>query len=156
MAVFPGSFDPLTLGHYDIVIRATALFDKVYIALGENTTKPRMFPIDLSLEMIKEVFAGNSKIEVIHYKILTVELCKDLGVSFVVRGIRNISDFEYERSMAEMNHILSPKLETVFLDSRPEYLPISSTIIRELLKNNGDVSAFVPAAVRKFVLKKRE
>jgi pantetheine-phosphate adenylyltransferase len=146
-AIFPGSFDPITLGHYDIVVRSLDIFDKVYVALGVNSSKPRFIPIEKSIQMIKTVFEAYPKVEVIHYDFLTVDLCKKLGVNFIVRGIRNVSDFDYERSLADMNRKIYPALETIFLDSRPEYIPISSTIIRDLIKNGADVSAFVPKAV---------
>lgn len=150
-AVFPGSFDPLTNGHCDIVNRAALLFDKVYIAIGINTTKPRLFPVDQCIRMISESFTGNSKVEVISYEGLTVDLCKKLNSKFIIRGIRSVSDYEYERSLAYMNHSLYPEIDTVFFDTSLEYLPVSSTIIRELIKTGGNVSQFVPPAVLKYI-----
>jgi pantetheine-phosphate adenylyltransferase len=150
-AVFPGSFDPITTGHFDIITRARTVFDKVYVAIGINTTKPRYFPVDLCIKMIQDVFKDDPGIVVIHYEGLTVDICKKLDVRFVVRGIRNVSDFEYERSLAEMNRALNPALETIFLDSRPEFVTISSTIIRDVHKNGGDIRRFVPGAILKYI-----
>ncbi|MEA3497292.1 MAG: pantetheine-phosphate adenylyltransferase [Bacteroidota bacterium] len=150
-AIFPGSFDPITIGHYDIINRASELFDEVYVALGTNTTKPRYFTVDKCIKMIEDVFKNNNNIKVIQYDFLTVDLCKKLNVKHIVRGIRNVSDFEFERSLATMNNMLNPKIHTIFFDSKPEYLSISSTIIRELLRNNGDVSNFVPKAILKYI-----
>jgi pantetheine-phosphate adenylyltransferase len=150
-AIFPGSFDPITNGHYDIVKRAARVFDVVYIAIGINSTKPRYFPVDISIKMIREAFRDNPGIEVVHYDGLTVNLCKQLDVKYIIRGIRNVSDFEYERSLSEMNRALNPELETIFFDSRPEYVTISSTIIREVLRNNGDIRSFVPETVLMYI-----
>lgn len=151
VAVFPGSFDPLTNGHSDIVDRASQLFDKIYVAIGENSTKPRLFPVESCIRMITEVFAENPKVEVISYTGLTVDLCKKLNSGFILRGIRNVSDYEYERSLAHMNRKLNSGIDTLFFDTSLEYLPISSTIIRELIKNNGDISQFVPPAILKYI-----
>jgi pantetheine-phosphate adenylyltransferase len=150
-ALFPGSFDPVTLGHYDIVLRASALFDKVYVAIGSNSQKPRFFPLDKSLKMLDATFAGFPNIEIVHYDMLTVDFCRKLGVKYIVRGIRNVSDFEFERSLAYANNKLYVDLETIFLDSKAEYVPISSTIIRELVRNKADISAFVPEEVLEFL-----
>ena len=150
-ALFPGSFDPVTLGHYDIALRASALFDKLYIALGTNSQKPRYYPLERSMQMLDAAFSAFPNIEVVHYDILTVDLCRQLEVSYIVRGIRNVSDFEFERSLAFANQKLYPELETVFFDSKPEYVAISSTIIRELLRNKADVSTFLPEVVLEFL-----
>ena len=150
-ALFPGSFDPITKGHYDIVIRASKMFDEIVVALGANSSKQRFFPVDKCIKMIEDTFSSYQNIKVIHYDILTVELCKKLDIRYIVRGIRNVGDFEFERSLAEMNKKLLPDLETVFLDSNPVNIPISSTIVRELIRNKADVSAFVPDAVLKYL-----
>jgi pantetheine-phosphate adenylyltransferase len=152
-SIFPGSFDPLTLGHCDIINRATKLFDLVYVAIGVNSLKPRLFPIDLTIKMILATFKDNPKVKVIYYDKLTVDICRELNVNYIIRGIRNVSDFEFERSLSEMNRTLNPDLETIFLDSRPAYITISSTIIRDLLRNKGDVTPFVPAAILPFIEK---
>lgn len=152
-SIFPGSFDPLTLGHYDIINRASKLFDLVYVAIGVNSLKPRLFPIDLTIKMISATFKDNQKVKVIYYDKLTIDICRDLKVNYIVRGIRNVSDFEFERSLSEMNRTLNPDLETIFLDSRPEYITISSTIIRDLLRNNGNIKPFVPGSILPFIQK---
>jgi len=151
VALFPGSFDPITLGHYDIIQRASELFDKIVVAIGSNSTKPRFFSVEKCLDMIRAVFEENRKIEVISYDVLTVDLCQSMDIRYIVRGIRNVSDFEFERSLADMNRTINPDVETVFFDSKPEYLPISSTIVREIYRNGGDVSAFMPGKALEFV-----
>jgi pantetheine-phosphate adenylyltransferase len=152
-SIFPGSFDPLTLGHCDIINRASRLFDIVYVAIGVNSSKPRLFPVDLTVQMIEAAFKHNSRVKVIHYDNLTVDKCRELKVNYIVRGIRNVSDFEFERSLSEMNRTLNSDLETVFFDSRPEYITISSTIIRDLIRNKGNIRPFVPAAILPFIEK---
>ncbi len=146
-AIFPGSFDPLTLGHYDIVERASSLFDEIIVGLGVNSQKKRYFPVEVSLRMIEKAFAHLDNVRVTQYEGLTIEFCRKNEAGYIVRGIRNVSDFEYERSLAEANRKLFPKIETIYIDSRPEYLPISSTIVRDIHRNGGDISAFVPGAV---------
>lgn len=146
-AIFPGSFDPITLGHFDIVQRSALLFDKIFVAMGVNSSKPRFFPLEKSFEMIEATFRNFPNVEVISYNELTVDLCKKMNVKYIVRGIRNVSDFEYERSLADMNKSMYPELETVFLDSRMKYLPISSTIVRDLIRNGADISPFVPKEI---------
>jgi pantetheine-phosphate adenylyltransferase len=152
-AIFPGSFDPVTLGHADIVKRSALLFDKMYVAMGVNSSKPRFFPLDKSMDMLKAAFVDIPNVEVIQYTGLTVELCRKMDVNYIVRGIRNVSDFEYERSLADMNRAMFPGLETVFLDSRLDYLSISSTIVRDLIRNGADVSSFVPPEIIPFIQK---
>lgn len=146
IAVFPGSFDPVTIGHVSIVIRALPLFDRIVVAMGENNTKRYMFPTEQRLDWLKKSFANSPKIEVISFKGLTADLCVELGAAYIVRGLRNSTDHGFERSIALMNHALRG-VETIFLPALPEHAHISSTIVRELMANNADVSAFVPAAV---------
>lgn len=153
VAIFPGSFDPLTLGHYDIIKRSRVLFDKVYIAIGVNIAKPRYFPVEVCIDMISEAFKDNPDVEAISYNELTVKLCKKLNVKHIIRGIRNVGDFEYERSMAEMNRHLNPEIETIFFNTKPEYSYISSTIIRELLEAGSEIKGFVPESILKFIKK---
>lgn len=150
-AIFPGSFDPITLGHYDIITRAAALFDELYVALGVNSSKVRSFPVESCLKMMHDAFEPFQNIKVISYSKLTAEYCKELDVRYIVRGIRTVRDFEYERSLAEMNKKINPELETIYLDSKPEYLSISSTIIRDLVRNKADISPFVPKEVLKYL-----
>lgn len=147
IAVFPGSFDPVTIGHESIVLRALPLFDRIVVAIGENSTKRYMFPLEQRLGWLREAFSGNSAVEVISFQGLTADLCVRLGARYVVRGLRNSTDHGHERSIALMNHALRG-VETIFLPALPEHAHISSTIVRELMANKADVSAFVPGAVR--------
>jgi len=138
-AIFPGSFDPFTIGHESIVLRALDIFDEIIIAIGYNTTKSGYFTVENRQKIIEKIFEGNKKIKVASYSKLTVDFCKDNGIDFILRGLRTASDFEYERAIAQMNHFLSEKIETVFLLTEAEHTPISSTILREILKHGGDV-----------------
>jgi len=147
IAVFPGSFDPVTIGHVSIVMRALPLFDRIVVAMGENSTKSYMFPFEQRLDWLKKSFAHSPKIEAISFQGLTADLCVELGAKHIVRGLRDSTDHGNERSIALMNHALRG-VETIFLPALPEHAHISSTIVRELMANNADVSAFVPAAVR--------
>lgn len=147
IAVFPGTFDPITIGHVSIVRRALPLFGKVVIGVGVNTSKKTMFSEAQRLEWARAAFADEPKVEVIAFSGLTVALCRQVGASFLLRGLRNSTDHGYERSIALMNRQLAG-VETVFLPSAPEHAHISSTIVRELLANSADVSAFVPKGVR--------
>ena len=143
-AVFPGSFDPFTLGHKDVIDRALPLFDEIYIAIGVNSTKNSLFTQEQRELWIKETYKNVSKIKVVAYHGLTVDLCRELGAGFILRGLRNSMDFEYETAIARMNHDLNTGVETVFLITAPQYSAISSTIVREIYKNKGDISKFVP------------
>ena len=147
IAVFPGSFDPITVGHEYIVNKASELFDEVYVALGTNTSKKYMFSKDQRMNWLKDVFKNNDSIHVIEYSGLTVDLCKKLEARYLLRGVRNTIDFEYERSIAQMNSKLNPDVETIVLFTKEEYSAISSSIVREIFKNDGDISEFVPKTV---------
>jgi pantetheine-phosphate adenylyltransferase len=150
-AVFPGSFDPVTLGHKDIVQRATLLFDKVYVAIGRNTSKTTMMPFESRLEIVSKVFQNFSNVEVVSYEELTVNLCERLGARYVVRGLRSGTDFDYERNIALLNEKLNPDIETMFFISNPNYAGISSTIVKEVYKFGGDISKLVPMEVIDFL-----
>jgi len=150
-AVFPGSFDPITLGHTDIVERASKIFDKVYVAIGQNTTKTTLFPFGKRMEIVSKVFTDIPGVEVLSYEGLTVEICRKLGARYVVRGLRSGTDFDYERNIALMNSKLYPDIETVFFISNPDYAGISSTIVREIYKFGGDISGFVPKIVSDYI-----
>lgn len=143
VAVFPGSFDPVTLGHLDIIQRASILFDEVFVAIGVNTTKAPFISIERREDALKQIIK-NSNISIRRFEGLTVNFCKSVGASFIVRGIRNNSDMDYERQIAEMNRSLNSGIETIFLVSRPEFAHISSTLVKEIYKNGGDISGFVP------------
>lgn len=144
IALFPGSFDPFTKGHEDVVIRSLDLFDEVIIAVGHNTKKKRYFEIDLMLSKINEAFANNDRVKIEVYDELTAKFADKFNAKFLVRGLRNTTDFEYENSISQINKHLNPKLETIFLITSPELAPISSSIIREVHKYGEDVSEFLP------------
>lgn len=147
IAVFPGSFDPITIGHVSLIIRALPLFDKIVIAIGVNTSKNKLFPLDKRVEWIEKVFQDEEKIEVHRFNGLTVDFCKKIGANHIIRGLRNSSDFDYEKTIAQLNHELNANIETMFLMSRPRYSHISSTIVREIIRVKGDASSLVPKEV---------
>ncbi len=145
IAVFPGSFDPYTMGHHDIVLRSLNIFDEVIIGVGYNSTKQnRYFDIDLMVSKIKGVYMDEDRVKVIVYNELTSTLAKKYNARFLVRGLRNTTDFEYENTISQMNRYLNSELETVFLITSPQYAAISSTVIREVHRYGGDVSEFLP------------
>lgn len=143
-AIFAGSFDPITRGHEDIVLQALPLFDEIIIAIGVNIDKKYAFPLEKRIKWIENTFAEYSKVKVVSYKGLTVDYCKKINADFIIRGLRNTTDFEYESIIAEANKKLNPEVETVFFLSDPSLRCISSTVVRDVLKNKGDVSAFIP------------
>jgi len=144
IALFPGSFDPVTKAHVDIVKRSVGLFDKVYIGIGVNSNKPGFLPVEKREQMLRAVFDTEPRIHIIAYEGLTVDFCKSINAAYMIRGIRTVSDFEYEKAIAQMNHSLAPDIESIFIVSKPGYSSISSTIVREILKYSGDVSQFIP------------
>lgn len=146
-AIFPGSFDPFTVGHYDIVKRGLNIFDKIIIGIGRNSTKKETFPIREREEAIRKIFADEPRVAVAIYDCLTVDFAKEQNAQFILRGMRCIGDFEYERNMAEANKQLTG-IETIILYTRPEYAHISSTLVRDLYSYGKDVSAFVPNNLR--------
>ncbi len=148
IAVFPGSFDPITIGHYDLIIRSLSLFDKVIVAIGTNSVKSYLFPLETRIEWLREVFKGNEKIEIDNFEGLTANYCKKINANYLIRGLRNSSDFEYEKTISQVNHILTGGLETIFLISAPNFSHISSTIVREVIKGGGDVEPFLPKGVK--------
>ena len=145
-AVFPGSFDPLTLGHTDIIDRALPLFDEIIIAIGTNSTKKYMFSLEQRKEFINKTYSGISKIKIDTYEGLTIDYCKKNDIDFILRGLRNPADFEFEKAIAQTNRKMS-KIETVFLLTSADTSYISSSIVRDILKNKGDVSLLVPKTV---------
>jgi pantetheine-phosphate adenylyltransferase len=151
IALFPGSFDPITKAHVDILKRSISLFDKVVIGIGLNSSKPSFLSSDVRKSMLEAVFAHEPRVEVMVYEGLTVEFCKKINASYMIRGIRTVSDFEYEKAIAQMNHALSPDIESIFIVSKPGYSSISSTIVRDILRNNGDVSQFIPKEAKAFI-----
>lgn len=148
IAVFPGSFDPITTGHEKIVRRALPLFDKIIVAVGTNSQKQTLFSLEKRLEWLEAVFGEEPKVEIAHFEGLTAHFCNKIGAKYLLRGLRNASDFDYEKTISQLNHIVGQDLETVFLISEPEYSHISSTIVRELIKGRADVTPFVPKEVK--------
>ena len=147
VAIFPGSFDPITIGHVDIIQRALPLFDKIIISVGSNSEKKYFFNLEKRIQWIKKVFIKNPKIEVKSYNKLTVQFAKDSNARFLIRGLRNISDFEFEKTMAHANSELNPSIESVFLLTKPKYSFITSTVVRDTIRNDGDYRKFVPNQV---------
>ena len=144
VALFPGSFDPFTNGHYDIVVRGLKLFDEIIVAIGQNTKKERYFPLELMIGKITELFDKHEQIRVVTYNELTASFVKKFNARYLLRGLRNTTDFEYENSIAQVNKYLNSDLESVFLITSPEYAAINSSIIREVHKYNGDINVFLP------------
>lgn len=144
IAIFPGSFDPFTLGHEDVVRRGLLVFDKVVIAIGHNTNKNRYFPLETIEMKIKQLFAEEPRVEVSVFKGLTGHFAESLGARFILRGLRNTTDFEYENTISQANHHINPRLETVFLITSPALSAINSSIVRELHKFGGNVNPLLP------------
>jgi pantetheine-phosphate adenylyltransferase len=147
IAVFPGSFDPITIGHVDIVKRCIPLFDQIIIAVGVNSQKKYLFPLEKRIEWMHKVFENESKIKVASYQGLTINYCKEVSANYILRGIRSAADFEYEKTIAHLNHTMDIDIETILILSPPEYSSISSTIVREIILGKGDVSKFVPKEI---------
>ena len=146
-ALFPGSFDPITLGHFDIIRRALALFDEIVVAIGVNGDKNYMFTVEQRKEFIEKAFADEPKVKVSTYQGLTVDYCREIDAQFILRGLRNPADFEFEKAIAHTNRTLS-KIETVFLLTAARTSFISSSIVRDVIRNNGDYTVLVPQSVR--------
>lgn len=144
VAVFPGSFDPITTGHVDLVLRALPLFDEVIIGIGENSKKSTFFSLEQRERWIKEVFVDHANVSVESFTGLTVDFCKKKNARYLLRGLRNASDFDYEKTISQINHIVGGNIETIFLISKPELSHVSSSIVREVIAAGGDVSQFVP------------
>ena len=148
IAIFPGSFDPLTKGHENIVRRALPLFDKIIVAVGQNAGKKNLFSLEQRVDFITKTFADTPKISVETYDGLTVDFCKKHNANFLLRGLRNATDFEFERDIAFFNKDLSPNLETVFILTDPEFSHVSSSVVREVLRHGGNVEKLLPDAVK--------
>ena len=151
IALFPGSFDPVTKAHVDIVKRSVDLFDKVYIGIGANSSKQGLLSIEKREQMLRAVFQHDNRIHIVAYEGLTVNFCKSIGATYMIRGIRTVSDFEYEKAIAQMNHALVPDIESIFIVSKPGYSSISSTIVREIMRHHGDVAQFIPTEALAFL-----
>lgn len=154
VAVFPGSFDPIHIGHVDIIQRALPLFDKIIVGIGLNSQKKYLFPTELRKEWIKRIFQYESKVEVMTYEGLTVNFCQQQNAQTILRGLRSSSDFTFEKHIAQMNQAMNRDIETVFLLSNPSLAMISSSIVRDILMNQGDVSQFVPEEIEDMVMLK--
>jgi pantetheine-phosphate adenylyltransferase len=149
IALFPGTFDPITIGHLDIIYRALPLFDKLFIGIGRNINKVSMFTEDQRMRWIQDIFRDKPGVSVVVYEGLTVDCCRRVGANFIVRGIRYVNDFEYEKAIADMNRSLDTNIETVFLTCLPQYTSVASTLVRDVLRNGGDVKQFLPEVVAK-------
>ncbi len=148
IAVFPGSFDPFTIGHEGIVLRALSLFDEIIIAVGANALKKNYYPLETRKEMICQVFRDEPRIRVDHYEGLTVDFCRSMNARYLLRGLRTAADFEFERAIAQVNKAMAHDIESVFLLTVPEHSPINSTIVRDIIRSGGDASMFVPEAIK--------
>lgn len=148
IAVFPGSFDPITRGHESVIRRSLSLFDKIIVAIGVNSEKKSFFPIEKRLDWIRLTFADCPTIVADHYSGLTVDYCKKAKANFILRGLRTSADFEFERSIGQINRKLQADIETVFILSDPEYASLNSSIVREIIRYKGDVSDFIPDAIK--------
>lgn len=153
ICLFPGTFDPLTLGHVDIINRALPLFDKIVVGVGINTTKAPMFSPEQRLKWIREIYKDEERVEGAVYEGLTVDFCQKIGAHFILRGIRYVSDFEYEKTIADANRTLDRSIETIFLTGEPKYTSVASTIVRDIIRNHGDASHFLPEIVFKSLAK---
>jgi pantetheine-phosphate adenylyltransferase len=147
ICLFPGTFDPVTLGHTDIINRALPLFDKFVIGIGRNVNKEPMFSEEKRLQWLREIYKNEPKVEALAYDGLTVECCKRIGATFVLRGIRYVNDFEYEKAIADMNRSLDHNVETIFLTCLPQFTSVASTLVRDVIRNRGDVTQFLPKEV---------
>ncbi|MEA1877996.1 MAG: pantetheine-phosphate adenylyltransferase [Bacteroidota bacterium] len=144
IAVFPGSFDPYTKGHENVISRSLDLFDKIVIAIGSHSQKSNFFSLEKRLAMISDLYQNEPRVEVDHYDGLTIDYCETIGAGYLLRGLRTSADFEYERAIAQVNRKMNSKVETVFLLTVPELTPVNSSIVREILRHNGDVTQFLP------------
>lgn len=144
IAVFPGSFDPVTLGHFSLVQRALPLFDELVVAIGQNAHKHYFFPLERRLDWLKQVFASYPQVTIDYYEGLTVDYCQKRGASYILRGLRTSADFEFERGIGQVNRMLDANIETIFILTSPELTPVTSSIIRDVFRSGGDVSRFLP------------
>jgi len=147
IAIFPGSFDPITIGHADVVKRAAKVFDEIVVSIGVNTQKKYLFDLDTRMKWIQTVFRNESNVRVRSYQGLTINFCKEISANYIIRGIRSSADFEYEKTIAQLNQMMQPGVETFLILSSPELSAISSTIVREIIIGKGDVSKFIPKEI---------
>jgi pantetheine-phosphate adenylyltransferase len=154
ICLFPGTFDPITLGHTDIINRALPLFDKIIVGIGKNSSKKPMYDDEQRLEWIAEIYKTEPKVEGALYEGLTIDFCKSINAHFILRGIRYVADFEYEKSIADANRTMDNTIETFFLTGEPKYTSVASTIVRDIIKNGGDASFFLPQVVYESIYQK--
>lgn len=147
ICLFPGTFDPVTLGHVDIINRALPLFDKIVVGIGLNSAKEPMFSAEQRRDWIMDIYKDEKRVEGAIYQGLTIDYCKTIGAHFILRGIRYVSDFEYEKTIADANRTLDKSIETIFLTGEPKYTSVASTIVRDIIRNGGDASHFLPEVV---------
>lgn len=147
IALFPGTFDPITIGHLDIIDRSLSLFDKLVIGIGRNANKEPMFSEEQRLKWIREIYKDNPQVNAVVYDGLTIKCCQQVGANYILRGIRYVNDFEYEKAIADMNRSLDAEIETVFLTCLPQYTSVASTLVRDVLRNGGDALQFLPDVV---------
>ncbi|AMS26181.1 phosphopantetheine adenylyltransferase [Bacteroidetes bacterium UKL13-3] len=148
IALFPGTFDPITVGHLNILERAIPLFDEIVIGIGHNSSKSTLFPLEQRENWIKEIFQNVPSVRVESYEGLTVDFCKKIDANYILRGLRNMSDFDYEKNIAQMNKLVSNHIESIFLMCDPEYTPISSSVVRDLIRNGGNAAPYLPEEVK--------
>ncbi|WP_291911219.1 pantetheine-phosphate adenylyltransferase [Chitinophaga sp. CB10] len=146
ICLFPGTFDPITYGHTDVIDRALDLFDKLVIGIGYNSNKQPMFPLEERMQWITEHYKNDPRVEVASYTGLTIDFCRKIKARFILRGIRGVGDFEYEKAIADVNRTIDPSVETFFLTCSPMYASIASTLVRDIYRHGGEVNAFVPPA----------
>ncbi len=147
IAVFPGTFDPVTVGHIDLVKRALPMFDKVIVATGVNSQKKTLYSLDQRMDWLQRVFEGMEGVEIDYFEGLTVNYCIKKNAKYLLRGLRNGSDFDYEKTISQLNYIIGQEIDTVFLISQPQFSFISSTVVRDIIRGKGDVSNFVPSVI---------
>jgi len=152
IALFPGTFDPITIGHIDIIDRAIPLFDKLIIGIGRNSNKAPMFSEEQRMGWINEIYNNNPDVEAVIYDGLTINCCRTVGANFILRGIRYVNDFEYEKAIADMNRSLDYNIETVFLTCLPQYTSVASTLVRDVIRNGGDARQFLPSVVANSIM----
>jgi pantetheine-phosphate adenylyltransferase len=147
ICLFPGTFDPMTLGHTDVIDRGLDLFDKLVIGIGYNSAKQPMFPLEQRMEWIREHYKNDPRVEVASYQGLTIDFCRQINAQFILRGIRGVGDFEYEKAIADVNRMMEPAVETIFLPCSPSFSSIASTLVRDVYRHGGAIANLVPAAV---------
>ena len=147
ICLFPGTFDPVTLGHIDIIDRALPLFDKIIVGIGINTSKAPMFSAEQRMQWVNDIYKNDDRVECVPYEGLTIHFCQKIGANFILQGIRYVSDFEYEKTIADANRTLDRNIETVFLTGEPKFTSVASTIVRDIIKNGGNASPFLHQVV---------